>query len=103
MNLAAAMVSVDEQNFGELQRAYNACMAKSDIQKLGVAPIEGLLRDVAELYPVNEASYGVEDAVGAEYSASMAATILYLQRMGLDSFVTLGARADDKNPVSGEK
>ncbi len=39
-------VTLDQQNFNEVQRAYNVCMALPEIQKAGIAPLEEVLDEL---------------------------------------------------------
>lgn len=83
-SLAEATASIDEQNFNEIQRAYNACMAVNDISKRGITPIEEVLKDLTSTF--ND-------------SSSWSDSLLFLQRHGIDAFSNIYVTADDKEPV----
>ncbi len=77
-------VSLDQENFNEAQRAYNACMAMDDIRKRGLAPLEKMLDELT-------ATFGK--------SPDWSDSLLYLTENGVRSMVSLGVGDDDKFPV----
>ena len=83
-NLAALTVSLDEQNFNQLQRAYNNCMALPNLVKVGAAPLE---RELAELTK----TFG--------NSSNWAETNLWLERNSVSGLYFMGVTPDDKDPV----
>lgn len=85
MRLAAAPTNQDQLNFEELQRAYNACMNTDQIQKVGLAPLEGLITDLQSKF---------------DNSSTWAKALGYLNEIGFNDFIGLGVGADDKSPVS---
>lgn len=87
--------STDEENFLMIQEAYDSCMNETTLQKLGVQPLVSLIDQLAASFPVAEGSD--EPLEEADYAA-LSNTILLLERIGVPSFVYLGAGADDKNP-----
>lgn len=89
--MLAATSNVDQDNFNELQRAYNACMAETDIQKLGIEPIQSLLGDLTKVLTADDST---------EDSSQISETILYLEKTGIPNLLNLGIGADDKDPVS---
>ena len=98
-NLAATSASADELNFDDLQRAYNACLALSDIKKLGLTPLEAIFSDIAELFPVENSSYGDSASTLGTKPGSLANVTIYFEKLGGDLFESLGAGQDDKTPV----
>lgn len=97
-NLAATSASADELNFDDLQRAYNACLALSDIKKLGLTPLEAIFSDIAELFPVENSSYGDSASTLGTKPGSLANVTIYFEKLGGDLFESLGAGQDDKTP-----
>ncbi|KAI1460816.1 endothelin-converting enzyme 1 [Annulohypoxylon moriforme] len=95
LNLMKIAASSDEDNFNMIQEAYNSCMNETALQKLGVAPLISLIDQVASSFPVAE---GVSEPVQQADYAALSETILLLEKIGVGSFVGLGAGADDKNP-----
>ncbi|KAL1883086.1 hypothetical protein VTK73DRAFT_10012 [Phialemonium thermophilum] len=90
--LAATENRFDEDNFDTIQRAYNACMAESQIAAVGIRPVQNLLDDLSS-------------AVSPGHAASSAGTgisgaLLYLERLGIPSFLEIGVGPDDKDPDS---
>lgn len=98
-NLVAKSAPADEQNFDDLQRAYNACLAISDIKELGLTPLKGIFSDIAELFPVDDSSYGKKAPTLGTEPGSLANVTIYFQKIGGDLFESLGAGQDDKTPV----
>ena len=102
-NLAARSASADEQNFDDLQRAYNACIAVNDIKKLGLTPLEAIFSDIAKLFPVDNSSYGDKEAtLGTTASLLANVTIYFEQEMGSDVIESVGVGQDDKYPVCND-
>jgi len=83
-NLGALTVTLDEQNFNQIQRAYNHCMALPAIKAAGVAPLERELTDLA-------ATFG--------NGSTWADTNLFLLKHSISGLYALYVSADDKAPV----
>ena len=81
---SSTLSNLDEENFNQLQRAYNACMAMPEIVKVGVAPLENTLRELTKTFD-NSSDYGK--------------SLLFLEQHGSGAFISLGVGADDKAPV----
>ncbi|KAI1107291.1 endothelin-converting enzyme 1 [Jackrogersella minutella] len=94
-NLVKFAVSSDEDNFRMIQEAYNSCMNETTLQKIGVSPLVSLIDQVVTSFPIAE---GASDPVGIADYAALSDTVLLLEKLGVSSFVGLGAGADDKNP-----
>jgi endothelin-converting enzyme len=84
-NLAAVSLTVDQQNFNDLQMAYNACMSVPEIKRVGVTPLQ---KDIAAL----AATFG-------NTTTSWAEPLLWMAKNGGGSLFSLGVSADDKDPV----
>lgn len=91
MRILATSGNVDEDNFNDLRKAYNACMAESDIQKVGIAPIQALLGDLSKV---------ITTADSAKGSIRLPEALLFLEKAGISHLLNLGVGADDKDPVS---
>jgi len=92
MRLLAASGNVDQDNFNDIQRVYNACMAETDIQKAGIAPIQALLGDLSKVIAPDNSTEG---------SIRLPEALLFLEKAGISHLLNLGVGADDKDPVSG--
>ncbi|TLD25650.1 hypothetical protein PspLS_06072 [Pyricularia sp. CBS 133598] len=82
-NLAVDPADIDRENFNQLQRAYNSCMAVNELKKVGIEPIQVVL---------SELSSTIKD------TKDLSDTILYMEKLGIPHFENLGASADDKDP-----
>ena len=75
-------------------------MAIDDIKKLGLAPLETILSDIADLFPVDDSSYGDKGSTLGTDAPSLAnVTIYFEQQLGSDVIESFGVGQDDKNPV----
>lgn len=82
-NLAEDPADLDRENFNQLQRAYNSCMAITEIRKVGIEPIQVVLSEVEST---------MKD------TKDLSETILYMEKLGIAHFENLYAAADDKDP-----
>lgn len=100
MRLTVRMGNDDRENFNELQGAYNACMAEGDIKRAGIAPVQNLLVELSKLLAMDDSVYGKGVRVQPQDSKAVSKAILYLERLGIPSFLSFGVGADDKDPDS---
>jgi len=84
-NLAEVTVSLDEENFNQLQRNYNACMDTSRLEKQGMAPLNELIKGLTDTF---------------DNSTTWMKTMLYLEPLGISPFLSIYVDADPKSPVS---
>ncbi|KAH8670454.1 hypothetical protein BGZ60DRAFT_430891 [Tricladium varicosporioides] len=89
--LVTSLSSIDQQNFNKLRDAYNACMDEETIKKAGIAPLKEILKQVADMFPV-------EQGTSQDEHKGLSDTILFLAKLGVTSFVSFGVGADDKDP-----
>ncbi|KAH8899562.1 zincin [Thozetella sp. PMI_491] len=82
LNLAVALENTDQVNFNTLKRAYNACMAVDHLKEVGIKPLRDQLNEVPVL----------------KNTKDLSAPILYLETIGVGSFLDLYASEDDKDP-----
>ncbi|KAK7948260.1 uncharacterized protein PG986_009146 [Apiospora aurea] len=87
----------DEENFDTMQKVYNACMEEGFLRSLGVQPLVQLVQTVADSFPVAEDDDG---KIREQDYAALSETILLLQRMGVQTFVSLDTGPDPRDPVS---
>jgi len=82
-NLDPPTISIDQQNFNTMQRAYNACMDETAISELGVKPIIGLLDELTATFTPS----GDWSAAGE-----------YLKRVGATLFMYMSIDSDPRDP-----
>lgn len=99
MRLTVRIGDADQDNFNELQRAYNACVAVDTVKQVGIAPLQGLLGQLTELLTVDDSAFGNGVPIQAQDSKSISEAILFLEKLSISSFFSLYVGADDKNPV----
>ncbi len=99
--------SAKREIFTKLQGAYNACMNEEEIQQVASAPLLEVLRKIEELFPVtkpgNNAHFPkliTQQQLGLvfEGETQLSRTVTYLTSIGVNSLVSLGVGADDKDP-----
>jgi endothelin-converting enzyme len=73
-------------------------MDEETIKKKGVKPLQEILHQVANMFPVKEAALGKRTALEGQDEDDLADTMLYLAKIGVKSLVSCGAGADDKDP-----
>lgn len=93
MRLTVRASTADEDNFKEMQRAYNACMAVDSIKKVGVKPIQDLLGNLTYILAFEGSTF-----ITQADSKALSAATLFLERLGISSLFSFGDGADDKNP-----
>ncbi|EKD14071.1 peptidase family M13 [Drepanopeziza brunnea f. sp. 'multigermtubi' MB_m1] len=98
--LLTTLSSVDQQNFGKLKAAYDACMDEDTIKNVGPKPLQEILHQVADLYPSTESALRRRTPISAEDSKDLGTTMTYLTKLGIPALLSFGAGADDKNPDS---
>ncbi|KAI0518184.1 peptidase family M13 [Xylaria bambusicola] len=98
MNLQRVAASTDEENFLTMQESYNACMNEATLKQIGVGPLTDLISQVAQSFPVDDASYETDEIPQLEDYSKLSDTILLLEQLGVASFEGLYTGADDKNP-----
>ena len=81
-----------------MKAAYDACMDEEKIKKDGIKPLQEILHQIADLFPVKATAFGKGAAVASIDEEDLADTILYLTKIGISSVVSCGAGADDKDP-----
>ncbi|KAK0710327.1 hypothetical protein B0T26DRAFT_861663 [Lasiosphaeria miniovina] len=81
-SLDATAVSIDQANFEDMQRAYNACMDVTAISNLGAKPIVDLLDHLSETF----ASHNLSDSFA------------YLGQLGISPIVIVHVDSDPKDP-----
>ncbi|KAL8342656.1 hypothetical protein RB601_004835 [Gaeumannomyces tritici] len=82
-NLDVDPATLDKENFAEIQRAYNACMAIDDIKKVGIQPLQTVLTDLGSTF---------------KDTSDISETILFMERLGIPHLQGLGVGSDDKDP-----
>ncbi|KAM7187779.1 endothelin-converting enzyme [Naviculisporaceae sp. PSN 640] len=83
-NLEAPAMSLDEQNFNKLQRAYNACMDEPAIEALGVKPIVDILD-------------GLQPAFDLMAEGDLSQVMAYAKRNRIDWALSLKIDVDLRN------
>jgi len=99
MRLTVRTSNADQDNFNELQRAYNACMAIDTIKQVGIAPLQDLLGQLSKILAVDDSAFGTGVQLQGKDSKDVSDAILFLEQLGIPHFVSLGVGSDDKNPV----
>lgn len=102
MKLTVVTGSVDQDNFNELQRAYNACMALDAIKQVGVAPLQDVLGQLTEIIAVDDAAIGSGVELQPQDSKAISEAVLFLEELNIPHFLSLGVGSDDKNPVCAD-
>jgi endothelin-converting enzyme len=93
MRLTLRASTADEDNFDEMQRAYNACMAVDTIKKVGVKPIQDLVGNLTRIL-----AFGDSPSITRQDSKALSTATVFLERLGISSIFSFGDGADDKNP-----
>jgi endothelin-converting enzyme len=75
-------------------------MDEETIKKDDIKPLMNLLHQVADHFPVKELAYLRKTPLTAEDNDALSSTILKLSEWGVSALVSLGAGADDKDPVT---
>jgi endothelin-converting enzyme len=99
MKLTVSTGSADLDNFNEMQRAYNACMAVDAIKQAGIAPLQDLLAQLTKVLAVDDSEFGTGVQLQAQDAKDISDAILFMEQLNFPHFVALGVGADDKNPV----
>jgi endothelin-converting enzyme len=97
MRLTVTTENVDQDNFIELQRAYNSCIAETDIKKVGITPIQTILTELSSLLGANDSTSTMP--LQPKDTKGISEAILYLESLDISNFFSLGVGPDDKNPV----
>lgn len=99
MKMLARPRSLDRDNFDEMQRAYNACMALDAIKQVGIAPLQDLLGQLTKILAVDDWEFGMEVQLQPQHAKDLSNAIIFLEQFNIPHFVALGVGADDKHPV----
>jgi endothelin-converting enzyme len=99
MKLTVHASSADEDNFNELKKAYNACMAVDAIKEVGVKPIQDLLGELSKILASEGSASGNGTQISLADSKAVSDATLFLERLGISSIFSFGDGPDDKNPV----
>ena len=99
MRLTVRTSNVDQDNFNEIQRAYNACMAIDTIKEVGIAPLQDLLGQLSKILVVADEAFGTGVKLEEKDSKDISDAILFLEQLNIAHFVSLGVGTDDKDPV----
>lgn len=91
-------VSIDEENFNKLQSAYDACMDESKIKKEGVEPLKMVIRQIMNLFPVTTSNIFEGIPLTTADEERLTESIIFFEKLGIASLISLSAGADDKNP-----
>jgi endothelin-converting enzyme len=109
-SLSVSMSSIDQDNFEELQRGYNACMDLDGIRKVGIDPLIDLLVELEGVYPEKLPSPNPPQPTFPptppkppvppveNVSFGMPEVMIFLRNRGIGGIVDIGVGADDKNP-----
>jgi endothelin-converting enzyme len=68
------------------------------IKKKGIKPLQEIIHQIAGMFSVEESEFQKRTLLEGKDEDDLAATILYLSKIGVSSLVSCGAGADDKNP-----
>ncbi|KAB5582760.1 hypothetical protein GE09DRAFT_1076327 [Coniochaeta sp. 2T2.1] len=98
MRLTVRTSNADQDNFNELQRAYNACMAVDTIKEVGIAPLQDLLGQLSKILVVDDAEFGTGVKLQEKDAKDISNAILLLEQLNIPHFVSLGVGTDDKDP-----
>ncbi|KAH8907243.1 zincin [Coniochaeta sp. PMI_546] len=98
MRLTITTGNIDQDNFNELQRAYNACMAIDAIKQVGITPLQDLLGKLSRILTIDDAAFGTGAQVQGKDAKDISDAILFLEQLNIPHFVSLGVGSDDKNP-----
>lgn len=92
--------NADEENFNELQRAYNACMAIDVAKEAGIKPMQNLLGDLSKILASKGSKSGDGKKISQADSRAISDATLFLERLNVASVISFYPGADDKDPVS---
>lgn len=96
--------SIDRENFGKLKDAYEACMDEETVKKLGPKPLTNILGEVQKRFPLVASQPMLspqlrhQEPLQQVSDNRLTETILFLMRNGVNSMLSLGVGADDKDP-----
>lgn len=79
---------------------YNSCMNQTELKRVGVAPVVSLLNDFIKVFPVDDAAYASGPNVTAADTKVISDSILWMEKLGVETLASLGVGVDDKDPVS---
>ena len=104
-NLAA-----EKAIFNKLKGAYDACMDEERIKNFGSGPLLDVLRTIQELFPASNPHrmsgpfprLETQQQKGLVYMGEnqLSTTVSYLTSIGINSIISFGVGADDRNPDS---
>ncbi|QSZ29633.1 hypothetical protein DSL72_004149 [Monilinia vaccinii-corymbosi] len=93
--LSSSTASLDEENFDKLKAGYNACMNETAIKSIGIAPLQEITRQVADMFSVDD---GEHSLLKSEDYGSLKDTIEYMAKLGSSALISSGTGPDDKDP-----
>jgi endothelin-converting enzyme len=70
-------------------------MDEDSIKKAGIKPLREILKEVMDMFPVNETVRSLSKSHGIE---DLSDVIEYLQKLGVSALISTGVGADDKDP-----
>lgn len=73
-------------------------MDEEAIKKRGIKPLQEILHQVADMFPVKESTFRKRTLLESKDEEDLEDTMLYLSKIGVSSLVSCGAGADDKDP-----
>ncbi|XXG94972.1 hypothetical protein Hte_001232 [Hypoxylon texense] len=90
--------SVDEQNFDQLVREYNACMNETAISEQGVKPLITFLESVTENFLITPEGYTNPEVFGPDDYELFSRTYRYFVEHSMFPFLSLAANFDPDYP-----
>lgn len=87
--LVETLSSADQDNFNKLKAAYQACIDEDTIKDKGVKPLNDILHEVADIFPIQETKLDRDE---------LANTITYLAKIGVTSLLQLEPSSDLRDP-----
>ncbi|KAF1981073.1 endothelin-converting enzyme [Aulographum hederae CBS 113979] len=91
---AGVNATLDRENFDKMQSAYKACVDLDAIKAAGAAPLQEIVNELQEKFPLNAAT----KSTAAISSGELTDIMIWMAQYGLAPFVSAGTAADDKNP-----
>ena len=102
--------TADKAIFDKLKGAYDACMDEGNIKKIGSDPLLDVLRKIQELFPASRPHrmlgpfprLETQQQKGLLYKGEnqLSTTVSFLTKIGINSIISFGVGADDRDPDS---
>ena len=102
--------TADKAIFDKLKGAYDACMDEEKIKKIGSDPLLDVLRKIQELFPASRPHrmldsfprLETQQQKGLFYKGEnqLSTTVSFLTSIGINSVISFGVGADDRDPDS---